>query len=62
MVNGIGTGYAHSGNLANIFLLGFELKNIRIFSSNLINFLDHDPNFIVLKVWKRYIDDGSLLI
>ena len=62
MENGIGTGYAHSGNLANIVLLGFEIKNMNIFSSELNNFRNITGTPILLQFWKRYIDDGRIIM
>ena len=50
MVNGVGTVFSHSGNLANLVLLGFELKNMNIFSSEMNNFNDM-KNIIILQFW-----------
>ena len=58
MIKGIGTGYSHSGSLANITLLGFEIKNMKIFI-NKINLYDHN---CVIQFWKRYIDDERLIV
>ena len=62
MVNGIGTGFSHSGNLANLVLLGFELKNINIFFSEINNFNEFSGNLVLLQFWKRYIDDGRIIM
>lgn len=57
MIDGIGTGFSHSGSLANIVLLGYEIKNKQIFFKSINIFKD-----CIILLWKRYIDDGIMII
>ena len=71
MIDGIGTGFAHSGSLANITLLYYEIKNKNNLYTNIkeksakykddyLQFLK--PIHCNIICWKRYIDDKLMII
>ena len=72
MIDGIGTGFSHSGSLANITLLYFELKNknklYRSLKDKSATYEDDDflqyfkPIECKIICWKRYIDDEVFII